>query len=234
MYEEGGAALGREAKRTFAVLDHASRDGVAGLVTVVGGKLTTYRLMAEKAAAIVCQDLGIDKPCRTKEFVLPDPIPPLAGGKTAEKTYHILPHRLAAVEESQAADALICECELVTRAQVEQAAREHGDGGARWILDDLRRDLRLGMGPCQAGFCNYRAAGVLNAMGAAGATQATQALADFAQRRWKGQRPLLWGQNLRQALLDEQIYRSVLGLAELDVSLRSTALRPVTGDGGSG
>jgi glycerol-3-phosphate dehydrogenase len=234
LYEEGGAALGREAKRTFAVLDHASRDGVAGLVTVVGGKLTTYRLMAERAADIVCHDLGVDRPCRTKEFVLPDPIPPIAGRKTENQIYHVLPHRLAAVEESQAAHSLICECEFVTRAQIEQAAREHGDGQAHWILDDLRRDLRLGMGPCQAGFCNYRAAGVLNALGAANATQATQALADFAQRRWKGQRSLLWGQNLRQALLDEQIYRGVLGLAELNVPLHSTPLRPVTNDGSLG
>ena len=199
------------------MLDHAKRDGVAGLVTVVGGKLTTYRLMAEKAADVVCRDLHVDKPCQTKEFVLPNPMPATAGHKEPDRAYHALPHRLAAVEESQAADSLICECELVTRAQIVQAAGEHGDGQAHWILDDLRRDLRLGMGPCQAGFCNYRAAGVLNAIGAADATHATQALADFAQRRWKGQRPLLWGQNLRQALLDEQIYRGVLGwsIAEL-------------------
>ena len=39
-----------------------------------------------------------------------------------------------------------------------------------------------------------------------------QRLADFAQKRWKGQRPLLWGQSLRQAMLDEQIYRGILGL----------------------
>ncbi len=230
LYQEGGAAVGREAKRTFAVLDHASRDGVAGLVTVVGGKLTTYRLMAERTADIVCRDLGVDEPCQTKEFILPNPVPPLAGSKTSDDGYHLLPHRLAVVEESRAADALICECELVTRGQIEQAVREHDDARAHWILDDLRRDLRLGMGPCQAGFCNYRAAGLLAGMGASSASEATQALADFAQRRWKGQRPLLWGQNLRQALLDEQIYRAVLGLAELDVPLRGTPSRPVTND----
>jgi glycerol-3-phosphate dehydrogenase len=28
-------------------------------------------------------------------------------------------------------------------------------------LDDLRRDVRLGMGPCQGGFCTFRAAGIL-------------------------------------------------------------------------
>ena len=57
--------------------------------------------------------------------------------------------------------------------------------------------------------------GILHETGGLDAQQATDALADFAQRRWKGQRPLLWGQSLRQALLDEQIYRGVLGLDRL-------------------
>jgi glycerol-3-phosphate dehydrogenase len=72
------------------------------------------------------------------------------------------------------------------------------------------------MGPCQGGFCNYRAGGVLHEAGEVSAAQANRAMADFAQRRWKGQRPLLWGQSLRQALLDEHIYRTVLGLDRLD------------------
>jgi glycerol-3-phosphate dehydrogenase len=71
------------------------------------------------------------------------------------------------------------------------------------------------MGPCQGGFCGYRAAGILHETGQADAAAATDALADFAQRRWKGQLPLLWGQSLRQALLDEHIYRSILGLDRL-------------------
>jgi glycerol-3-phosphate dehydrogenase len=49
------------------------------------------------------------------------------------------------------------------------------------------------------------------------AAHATRAIRDFAQRRWKGQRPLLWGQSLRQALLDEHIYRGVLGIDRLAV-----------------
>ena len=45
-----------------------SRDGVGGLVTVVGGKFTTYRLMAERAADAVCAQLGVTKPCVTREL----------------------------------------------------------------------------------------------------------------------------------------------------------------------
>jgi glycerol-3-phosphate dehydrogenase len=210
LYEEGGTAEGRDAKRTFVVLDHAQRDGVAGLVTVVGGKFTTYRLMAEQTANAVCSHLNVTKPCTTKEFVLPDVRIPLS-----ESRFHQLGHRLEDVEASPHLDPLICECELVTRSEFEEAAQQHPNLAAPWILDDLRRDLRLGMGPCQGGFCAYRAAAILHEISGLEAVQATNALADFAQERWKGQRPLLWGQSLRQALLDEHIYRNILCLDRL-------------------
>ena len=211
LYEESGSAMGREAKRTFAVLDHLQRDGVGGLVTVVGGKFTTYRLMAERAADLVCNQLNVTAPCVTKEFILPDVRQPLTGVKP-----HWLGYRLAHLEEEHRPGPLVCECEFVTRADIEQATAQHPDPAAPWVLDDLRRDLRLGMGPCQGGFCGYRAAGILHENGAADAEQTNAALADFAQRRWKGQRPLLWGQGLRQALLDEHIYHDILGLDRLD------------------
>jgi glycerol-3-phosphate dehydrogenase len=208
LYEEGGSAAGRAAKRTFAVLDHAARDGVPGMVTVVGGKLTTYRLMAERTADLVCRHLGISTPCTTASHVLSD------GDRPGRRTRtHWLGHRLDEIENSNRPPSVICECELVTRSEVESAARKHPDRGAPWVFDDLRRDLRLGMGPCQGGFCVYRAAGILHQLGTP-AAEATHAMTDFAERRWHGQRPVLWGQSLRQALLDEQIYRSVLGVSQ--------------------
>lgn len=51
---------GRMAARSFEVLDHAERDGVAGIFSIVGGKLTTYRLMAERTADAVSPSIGID------------------------------------------------------------------------------------------------------------------------------------------------------------------------------
>jgi glycerol-3-phosphate dehydrogenase len=62
---EGTHVDNRKATRTFDVLDHAERDGVEGLVTIVGGKLTTFRLMAEATADAVCGKLGVDAPCVT-------------------------------------------------------------------------------------------------------------------------------------------------------------------------
>jgi glycerol-3-phosphate dehydrogenase len=57
--------------RDFTVIDHFARDGMAGLFTVVGGKLTTFRLMAEKGADAACRILGVRSVCRTSETVLP-------------------------------------------------------------------------------------------------------------------------------------------------------------------
>lgn len=64
--EEEGRAISRD----FAVLEHDA-EGAAGMATIIGGKATVLRAMAQKTADVVCHSLGIDSPCRTAEFVLP-------------------------------------------------------------------------------------------------------------------------------------------------------------------
>lgn len=54
----------REVSRSFLVIDH-EKDGAKGIISVIGGKFTTARLMAEKTADMVCEKLGIDAECRT-------------------------------------------------------------------------------------------------------------------------------------------------------------------------
>ncbi|MFC7177548.1 FAD-dependent oxidoreductase [Halosegnis marinus] len=58
--------------RTFSLLDHAERDDRPGFVSVVGGKLTTHRAMAEAAADLVCDRLGVAADCVTADEPLPD------------------------------------------------------------------------------------------------------------------------------------------------------------------
>ncbi|MGZ8513859.1 MAG: FAD-dependent oxidoreductase [Candidatus Limnocylindrales bacterium] len=55
---------GRELSRTFECFDHAA-GGVAGFVTISGGKTTTARAMAEKTADVVCRHLGVTAECQT-------------------------------------------------------------------------------------------------------------------------------------------------------------------------
>ena len=68
---------GRGISRGFFLLDHAD-EGVENFLSVVGGKLTTYRLMAEATADAVCDRLGVDEPCRTAAEPLPGADDPAA------------------------------------------------------------------------------------------------------------------------------------------------------------
>ena len=196
----------RDVTRAHALLDHAERDGVQGFVTITGGKLTTFRLMAEETMTAVCRHLGDERPCTTTTELLP--------GSEDGATYH-LGERLGRKEARLADDQLICECEMVPRWKLEEAVKRR----ATTNLDDIRRLLRLGMGPCQGGFCIYRATGVLHGLDGLTAEQADGALLHFVQERWKGVWPVLYGDQLRQARFDDWIFQGVLDVAHLPAAI---------------
>ena len=64
--DETGTGEARGISREFTLLDHEA-DDVAGFYSIVGGKLTTHRAMAEAVADRVCDRLGVDAGCRTAE-----------------------------------------------------------------------------------------------------------------------------------------------------------------------
>ena len=60
----------RGVSRSFALIDH-SEDGLENFTTISGGKLTTFRLMAELTMDKVCEQLGVDRACTTAETPVP-------------------------------------------------------------------------------------------------------------------------------------------------------------------
>ncbi len=65
LYQEGFAGDSRDVTRALALLDHAARDGVSGMVSITGGKWTTFRLMAELTMDRVCKLLETSRTCTT-------------------------------------------------------------------------------------------------------------------------------------------------------------------------
>lgn len=57
--------------REHKIIDHKARDGVEGLVTVLGGKITAYRAVAQEAVDVSCRKLGIKAKSTTAEIPLP-------------------------------------------------------------------------------------------------------------------------------------------------------------------
>jgi glycerol-3-phosphate dehydrogenase len=196
------AADTRDVSRTHAVVDHRARDGVGGLLTMSGGKLTTLRLMAQDIVDAMCRQLGTERACRTAD----EPVPGDGDGR-----YYSVGSRLRAREERLLEEQLICECELIGRGRLEETMRLHGTTN----LDDIRRQLRLGMGPCQGGFCIYRATGIMHGIERLDGAEASASLLAFLQERWKGVWPVLYGDQLRQARLDDWIFQGLLDVEHL-------------------
>ena len=190
----------REISRGFALIDHGSGSGSAGLVTITGGKLMTYRLMAEKTADFLCERMGLHVPCITHL----QPLPGAGLGNTLrDRLLHLRRQTPAARGE------ILCDCELVPREAVDAILRE---GKVRELQDILHR-TRLAKGTCQGGFCVYRLLGLLNELhGEQGSDGSNVVLRSFLEERWKGIRPILWGTALKEEELIESIYKGLFNL----------------------
>ena len=204
LVQDKSSSSDRDISRSFVLLDHAERDGVDGLLTISGGKWTTFRKMAQVTVDRVCEKLKVDRPCRTHLEELPTP-------RAKNAAHPSLGDRLKRIEATSTYGDLVCECELVTRQEVEQAIIASN----AVTLDDIRRETRLGMGPCQGAFCTIRALGLLHSLRHPDVNQTNSSFRDFLQERWKGSLPVLSGQQLHQARFTELIVVDVLNAAAL-------------------
>ena len=196
------AADTRHMSRGMAVIDHTTRDGLDGMLTIGGGKLTTYRLMAEHIVDAMCEKLGEKRSCRTADEAIP--------GSESGKNY-LVTHRLEDREHDRLDDQIICECELMSRKMFTDALATQPKG----TFDDLRRQLRLGMGPCQGGFCSMRATGIALESDHIDIERATGLLRLFLKNRWIGLWPILYGDQVRQTALDNWIFQGTLDVEHL-------------------
>ena len=199
-----GAADSRAVSRGFALFDHEDH-GLDNLATLTGGKLTTCRLMAERAADLVCRRLGVTRPCLTA--TTPLPVAPdcawTAPGRSAREWM-----RCHAPN-----DTLLCECEMVPGSAVDAiyaALRSAGDGDTP-TLTDIGLRSRIGKGACQGGFCAVRTVAHLYQHGDFQARRGLAEILDFFGERWRGQHAVLWGEQLAQAELMEALHCGLFG-----------------------
>jgi glycerol-3-phosphate dehydrogenase len=188
----------RAISRGFVLIDHEKRDGLKNLITITGGKLVTYRLMAEKASDLVCQKMGLDVAGSTHL----SPLPGIYGRAG-------LKDRLERSDPSASADQreILCDCELIDREEVENILKE----GKLKDLQDMLHRTRLAKGTCQGGFCVYRLLGVLSDLRRAEGDP-KRILKGFLEERWKGIRPVLWGASIKEEELVESIYKGIFNL----------------------
>lgn len=215
----GEGEEGREVSRNFALVYHEAKEGIKGFVSIVGGKFTTYRLMAEKVSDWVVAKLGISTTSRTAKESLCPPV----SQALYDKALALLPCGVATkmmerlgdeagpvleqIEQDPSKGRLLCECEMVSLAEIQKTVMDEDAHN----LADVRRKTRLGMGTCQGAFCTYRALPLMQAEKVK-YDLLQQELEGFLNQRWKGIRPVLWGDQLRETELTRGIYAGLLNL----------------------
>ncbi|MDR3793352.1 MAG: anaerobic glycerol-3-phosphate dehydrogenase subunit GlpA [Terracidiphilus sp.] len=214
---ESAHAGGRGASRSFALLDHEELDGVAGFLSIVGGKLTTYRHMAAAVADCIAQKLDMRVACATATTPLravPDNALHRRALRVLERPVadNLLNRRglqaeqiLASIEAHPALAELVCECEMVTRAEVNFVLAGAIPAPAVTIADVGRR-TRLGFGPCQGTYCGFKAMLAGFQAHRWDAPQAANEFSDYVQERWKGQSFLHEGKQLEQLGFSHELY----------------------------
>ena len=197
-----GAADSRAVSRGFALFDH-EEDGLDNLATITGGKLTTCRLMAERAADLVCRRLGVTRPCLTATTRLPvDALSVWTGAGFSARDW---------VHSHHVDDALLCECEMVPGRAVNAIVAGLRAAGEAPTLTDIGLRSRVGKGACQGGFCAVRTVAHLYQQGDFEARRGLAEIVDFFGERWRGQRAVLWGEQLAQAELTEALHCGLFG-----------------------
>ena len=180
----------RSVSRGFALIDH-SDEGVDNFITITGGKLTTFRLMAERTANRVCDRLGVTTECLTRTT----PLPATTSGKWTEPG--LTPKMW--FQQKDPSDLLLCECEIVPTSVVDQVAASIKKEGGHPSLREVGQRSRIGKGPCQGSFCSLRIAAHMYNEGLLTEDQGLGELRDFLNERWRAVHPLLWGQAVSQA-----------------------------------
>jgi glycerol-3-phosphate dehydrogenase len=197
--------------RRHEIVDHAQRDGIGGFISVIGGKLASYRIQAEEAIDAAVQQLGRDHvACTTGTAPLPGAEPPpdfIALSReiplpaaALERVWRRVGSRIRRVFDGAGPDDLtpVCRSEAVTAAEIRYAVEVEQCR----TLEDLFRHVHVGAGSCDGADCAVTAAHIMMELLEWSPQRTRTELAQFRDRRWIQRRPVLRGANLA---LEEQL-----------------------------
>ncbi|MEP6693525.1 MAG: glycerol-3-phosphate dehydrogenase/oxidase [Chloroflexota bacterium] len=145
LVREEGVSEG-QVSRKHALFDHERRDGVAGVLSVLGGKITAYRAIAEEVTDLVARKLGHrpkEETTDRNDSATATLLLPGADGSRAREIAEI-----GARDPTLARP--LCVHHTSTAAEIAHAVRSEW---ARTIGDALLRRSALGLGPCQGLDC---------------------------------------------------------------------------------
>ena len=196
----------RDITRAHTVIDHAAATTASErLVTIVGGKFATYRLMAEETVDEVVpparRSIGRAErptsccPTQNRPRLLLDRQPAPRAGADAATTI------------SSSASASSCPA-AGSRRRCAAGTRSTSTTSGAWCGWAWAR--------ARAGSASTGPPGILHGVQRLDGEQANRSLLDFLQERWKGVQPILYGDQLRQARYDDWIFQGLLDIEHVE------------------
>ncbi len=148
--------------RRHKLIDHQRSDGTGGFVSVLGGKITSYRGIAQETVDLVCQKVGVKASCVTAEAPLPgasavpqEKVPQATqeSGLPVETVSHLVGlygSRFSQIldlarQDGRGSQSICPHCRDIL-AQVWHAVKEES---TFTVTDFLLRRSAIGLGPCQ-------------------------------------------------------------------------------------
>ena len=198
----------RSMTRGFSLFDHDQE--LSNFTTITGGKLTTYRLMAEKTADLVAKRIGNKETCKTRDL-------PLFDSEACRWTEPGAAPRYW-YKKKDPEDVILCECEMVPQSAVDEIIQASPHGEGEMTLEAIALRSRAGKGPCQGSFCSLRIASYLYDLGYYKDETGLHHMRNFLNERFKGLRSIIWGQQMAQMELAEALHCGLIGLDQVDQS----------------
>jgi glycerol-3-phosphate dehydrogenase len=198
--------------RDHAIFDHAE-EGLPGFMSMAGGKLAEYRLMAEEAVDAVVDNLDVEvDDCTTHQDNLPGgdetnlevsdftalDLDQYSANRILYRHGSEAEHIWSIIEESPSTSQLIDSSEPVTEAELRYAIRHEGVKR----LDDCKRRCRLGVGIDGGWQATLRAARIF-CDEVDRSISPREAALNFQQRRWRTRRPVVSDQTLSSEWLGQ-------------------------------
>lgn len=208
--------------REHHILDHEKRDNVPGFITMLGGKLATYRMMAEELTDLLVKKFKKDSKCKTHLLQLPgaknlvDPLKFSNVHEISELAAKRLVARHGDVAEKilgeKNKDCLLCLCEPVLEAEARYVFQNE------WCenLSDLARRTKFGIGPCGGAFCLHRGLETLCEEKKRGAKELNNDLKSFLNEQWHWKKPIVEG---AETVQEELNYALLMNSANIDRAL---------------
>jgi glycerol-3-phosphate dehydrogenase len=205
--------------RDHRIFDHEFVDRKPGLISLAGGKLASYRLMAEETVDLLCRKLGRGQPCRTHQVPLPggerklDPhdlsrqyeIPLFAAQRLVYRHGSHAREVLELTQDQVTLKNAICACDPVLECELRYAIRYE------WArtLDDLKRRTRFSLGPCQGTRCFLLGAQVLGDELGLSPQEVFRQTQEILEKRWAEKLPILEATSIQQEELCASAYYNV-------------------------